>query len=40
LLTTTPSAWGREQRWLQAAVEILRWWCGCGLSIVEVSWIC
>jgi hypothetical protein len=40
LLTTTPGAWGREQRWLQAALEILRWWCGCGLSIVEVSWIC
>jgi hypothetical protein len=40
LLTTTPGAWGREQRWLQAVVEILRWWCGCGLSIVEVSWIC
>jgi hypothetical protein len=25
LLTTTPGAWVREQRWLQAALEILRW---------------
>lgn len=37
LLTNISRAWVREQRWLQAAVEILRWWCGCGLSIVEVS---
>lgn len=23
--------------WLQAAEEISRWWCGCGLSTVEVG---
>jgi hypothetical protein len=37
LLTNFSRAWVREQRWLQAAVEILRWWCECGLSTVEVS---
>lgn len=26
-----------RSKWLLRAVEISRWWCGCGLSIVEAS---